>query len=369
MNKRKYWLGLIKLQGLGPKLIKNLIDFFGDAHSIWQASQEELCQVNLVGAKRSRQIIKDRAEIDLDYELEQLDRLNINFLTLTDSDYPSLLKNIYDPPPVLFYQGTLNQQDLISLSIVGSRKCTTYGRRVAERLADNLAQQGFTIVSGLARGIDTAAHQGALQGGRTLAVLGSGLDVIYPPENKELAAKVSNQGALLSAFPVGTSPVGSNFPQRNRIISGLSLGTIVVEAAQKSGSLITANYALNQGREVFAIPGDITRVQSVGTNQLIQVGAKLVQKIDDIIEELPLEGWHQMIENSDDSLKSEEIADLELSSMEEQVYNHLSSTPQDFDQLVVKSKVATHKLHSILLQLEIKGLVEQLAGNRFRLDN
>lgn len=367
MNTRKYWLGLINLQGLGPRIIKNLLDYFGDAESIWKANQKELCKVRLIGTKRSQHIIKDREEIDLDYKAERLNELGIKYLTLADKEYPFLLENIYDPPPVLFYKGELIPQDLISLSIVGSRKCTAYGQKVANRLAASLADQGFTIISGLARGIDTAAHQGALKAGRTVAVLGSGIDVIYPPENDELVTEIEESGAVISSFPLGTAPHGNNFPQRNRIISGLSLGTIVVEAAKKSGSLITANLALQQGREVFAIPGDITKDQSVGTNDLIQTGAKLVQSIDDILIELPLDDWWGKMDKTDQELKEEQKIDL--SPQEAKVYDKIESIPQEFDKILEAVDYSTSQLNSILLKLEIKGLITQLAGNRFKLSS
>ncbi|SJZ63789.1 DNA-processing protein DprA [Selenihalanaerobacter shriftii] len=367
MNNRKYWLGLIKLHNLGPKLIKNLLEYFGDAKDIWMASQQKLCQVPLIGKKRSQQIIKDRESIDLNFEVQRLKNHQINYLTLNDEEYPYLLKNIHDPPPVLFYKGDIKLEDIISLSIVGSRKCTNYGQKIAKRLAKVLAKRGFTIVSGLARGIDTVSHQGALEAGRTMAVLGSGLDVIYPPENEELMSNITQQGAVISSFPLATPPHGGNFPKRNRIISGLTLGTIVVEATKKSGSLITANYALNQGREVFAIPGDITKKQSFGTNNLIQKGAKLIQEIDDIISELPLEDWLELI-GVEDSLKKKEV-DIELSDLESKVYNKISSTSQEFNEILKMIDISAGQLNSTLLKLEVKGLITQLAGNRFVLND
>lgn len=366
MNKGKYWLGLIKLQGLGPVMIKNLLNHFGNAKAIWKADQKELRKAKSIGPKRSRQIIKDRKSIDLDYELQMLKEAGVNYLTLVDEEYPYLLKNIHDPPPVLFYKGDMKPVDMISLSIVGSRKCTAYGRKIANKLGETLAKKGFTIVSGLARGIDTCSHQGALKSGRTIAVIGSGIDVIYPPENEELMVDITKQGAVISPFPLSTPPHGSNFPQRNRIISGLTLGTIVVEAAKKSGSLITANFALEQGREVFAIPGDVTKEQSFGTNCLIQKGAKLVQKIDDILSELPLEEWEGTICEQKEELKDDK-KDVELPKRETKVYEQLNSTPQEFNEILAKVEMSASQLNSILLKLEIKGLVTQLAGNRFNL--
>lgn len=367
MNKRKYWLGLTKLQGLGPKITKNLLDFFGNAKAIWEANQKELCRVKLVGPKRSKQIVKDRKSIDLDYELQKLKEAKIKYLTLADENYPFLLKNIHDPPPVLFYKGELKDDDAVSLAIVGSRKCTTYGRKVARRLAEALAEKGFTIVSGLARGIDTCGHQGALTSGRTIAVIGSGIDVVYPPENEELMSNIIKQGTVISPFPLETPPYGKNFPQRNRIISGLTLGTIVVEAAKKSGSLITANLALEQGREVFAIPGDITRNQSFGTNNLIKKGAKLVQNIDDILAELPIKDWLKEVKGETEDFENEK-SDVELSAKEDKVYSQIGSKPQEFNEILEKVNMTAGQLNSILLRLEIKELIVQLAGNKFVLD-
>jgi DNA processing protein len=368
MYKRKHWLGLIKLQGLGPGIIKNLLDFFGSAKAIWKADIKELSKVKLIGPKRSRQIIKDRKSINLDYELERLQELEVKYLTLRDKDYPFLLKNIHNPPPVLFYKGEIRETDLISLAIVGSRKCTTYGRKVAKRLAIALAKKGITIVSGLARGVDTYSHLGALEAGRTISVIGSGIDVIYPPENEDLMNRITKHGAVISSFPLSTPPNGSNFPQRNRIISGLTLGTIVVEAVKKSGALITANFALEQGREVFAIPGDITREQSLGTNDLIKKGAKLVQDIDDILLELPLEVWEKEFNIEGEALKKDK-KDLELTDEEQKIYEELSFDSQELNEILMKVELSASKLNSVLLKLEVKGLVERLAGNRFILSS
>ncbi|MCK8823564.1 DNA-processing protein DprA [Fuchsiella alkaliacetigena] len=373
MSERKFWLGLLKLQGIGPILMKKLLDFFPSAEAIWRAGIKELSQVDSIGKVRSEQIIKDRQSIDLDYELEQLAKRDIKYLVLSDEDYPFLLKNIYDPPPVLFYKGNFKSTDVISLSIVGSRKCTNYGRKIATSLASKLAKQGFTIVSGLARGIDSCGHRGALQTGRTIAVLGSGIDVIYPPENKGLVEQILSQdaGAIVSSFPLSTPPHGGNFPKRNRIISGLSLGTIVVEATEKSGSLITANLALNQGREVFAIPGDITREQSVGTNSLLKVGAKPVQSLEDILVELPVDDWLAKVAQNDKD-EQEEVSPVEsmnLTAQETKVYNQLSREAQQFDDILTELSLSAGELNSILLKLELKGVVEQLPGNKFSISD
>jgi DNA processing protein len=270
---------------------------------------------------------------------------------------------------VLYYRGELSALERPCISIVGTRKCTDYGKRVANKLGERLAEMDIPVISGMARGIDSAAHRGALKTGVTYAILGSGLDVVYPPENKGLMAKISRQGGVLTSYSPGTEPSRGNFPARNRIISGLSLGTVVIEAPEKSGALITANMALDQGREVFAIPGDITKEQSVGTNQLIKTGAKLVQRLDDILNELPLKSvisrtteGQIMGENN----KNKEILSS-LSTEAKRTYEILSNTPKKFETLLTELELSSSRLNSILLELEVRGLIKQLAGRRFKL--
>ncbi len=367
MKDKAYWLWLDQVSGLGARRVKKLLDYFKEAKGIWQADKEQLKSVEGIGEQISQKIIASREEFDFKHQLQQLSKFNVKVVTLSDKCYPKLLKEIYDPPPILYYRGDLSEMQSPCIAVVGSRKCTSYGRKAARNLARELAAKGLPVVSGLARGIDSAGHRGALESGLTYAILGSGLDTIYPPEHEQLAAKISRQGAVLTPFPLGEEPRRQNFPARNRIISGLARGVVVVEAAQKSGSLITANYALDQGREVFAVPGDITRRQSKGTNDLLKTGAKLVESVEDIIEELTMvcsEREHQQL-NFRSQNKSE--AEISLSEEAEQVYSLLSSQPQQFESLLAELEVGPNQLNSILLNLEVQGLVNRLPGRKFKI--
>ncbi|MCK8826327.1 DNA-processing protein DprA [Natroniella acetigena] len=367
MEDKGYWIWLNKIDGFGAQRIKKLLDYFGDAEGIWKADKELLVDVSGIGHSLSQRIIDSKKNFDFKAELKRLHEFEIKVVTLSDKCYPKLLKEIYDPPPILYYKGSIAEINKPCIAVVGSRKCTHYGRKIATKLSQRLAEKGLNVVSGLAYGIDTAAHQGALKSGLTYAILGSGIDVIYPKENEGLAQKIMKQGAVISSYPLTTKPEGKNFPARNRIISGLCLGTIVVEATKKSGSLITANLALNQGREVFAIPGDITKKQSVGTNQLIQVGAKLVQDLDDVLDELQLSN----VNNNDIKSNSEDKFDTEifesLSQYQQKIYRLLTVNSQQFEHLLSAVELNSAQLNSILLELEVKGLVKQLPGRKFKL--
>jgi len=377
MEDKLYWVWLNKIRGLGPIKVKNLLDYFANAKGIWEANIEEITAVRGIGTSLGKRIITSKEKFDFEKEYITLNKFGVKVVTLADKCYPKLLKEIYDSPPILYYKGDLSKINRPSLSIVGSRKYTTYGKAIANKLSKRLAELGMNIVSGMARGIDTFAHQGALEAGITYAVLGSGIDHIYPPENATLAKQIGEEGAVISSFPLGTRPFAKNFPVRNRIISGLTLGTVVVEATKKSGSLITAEMALEQGREVFSIPGDITREQSKGTNKLIKSGAKLVQNIDDILEELSLSasmktsyeecGVNLQKGNELESRKNK-LMD-ELSEKQEIVYRRLSYSPQQFEYLLNTLSLNSAQLNTVLLELELKGLIEQLPGKRFRLAN
>ncbi|OCL27074.1 DNA protecting protein DprA [Orenia metallireducens] len=377
MEDKLYWIWLNKVKGLGPIKVKKLLDYFADAKGIWEASIEEITAAEGIGISLGKRIITSKDKFDFEKEYISLNKFGVKVVTLADKCYPKLLKEIYDSPPILYYKGDLSKINRPSLSVVGSRKYTTYGKAIANKLSKRLTELGVSIVSGMARGIDTFAHQGALEGGITYAVLGSGIDNIYPPENTTLAKRIAEEGAILSPFPLGTRPYAKNFPVRNRIISGLTLGTVVVEATKKSGSLITAEMALEQGREVFAIPGDITREQSKGTNKLIKTGAKLVQNIDDILEELPLlETISSSAEESSADLQKDNGLETtnsklmkELNEKQKIVYNRLSYTPQQFEYLLNTLPLNSAQLNTILLELEIEGIIEQLPGKRFRLAN
>ncbi len=293
--------------------------------------------------------------------LDREDKVEV--FSLTDKDYPTNLRYIYDPPSTFYVKGKILPEDNVAIAIVGSRRATYYGLKNAQSLSFELAAKGITIISGLARGIDSAAHRGALEAkGRTIAVLGSGLNIIYPRENKKLAEKISQNGAVVSEFPLDTAPHPHNFPRRNRIISGLSLGVVVIEAAKKSGALITANCALEQGREVFALPGKVDSFTSCGTHSLIKEGAKLVGSVEDIIEELePLKFCRAA------QTKSEGKAGIEpnLPQEERQVYSCLSSEPVHLDELVQKVDISYGKLLTSLLKLEYKKLIKELPGKIF----
>jgi DNA processing protein len=298
-------------------------------------------------------------------ELDQLQKTPITVLTLIDSAYPHHLRWISDPPLVLYIRGATQPEDHLALAVVGTRKPSNYGRVIAQRLSAELVQHGFTVVSGLARGIDSVAHQSALQaGGRTLAVLGSGINVMYPPENRRLCEAISDQGAVLSEFPLNTKPDRWNFPRRNRIISGLTLGTLVVEAAVNSGALLTARHALEQGREVFAVPGRVDVPSSHGTNRLIKSGAKLVEGIEDILEEFPA------IVRTSSALQPETARQAalplaDLSADESRILALLQPEETHIDTLIQGSQLPAHVVASILVTLELRGLIRQFPGKFF----
>jgi len=277
-----------------------------------------------------------------------------------DALYPENLKTIHYPPPVLYFKGTIKESDKNSISIVGSRKATYYGKMVAEKLSKDLSLAGLTIISGMARGIDTAAHKGVLSvNGRTIAVLGCGIDHIYPPENRRLAQEIEASGAVISEFSLSTLPERQNFPRRNRVISGLSLGTVVVEAAEKSGALITADFALDQGREVFAIPGNINSPLSNGSHNLIKQGAKLVNNYQDILEEI-----HTVLPKIT-TVKEIAIKDASLGEKEKKIYRLITKEPIQIDEIIETSKLSAGKVSEILLNLELKDLIKEIEGKRF----
>ncbi|NQV04288.1 MAG: DNA-protecting protein DprA [Candidatus Omnitrophica bacterium] len=290
MNDTERLLILNMIEDLGSVRMQALLKYFGSLEEIFQAKENELKEVKGIGEKIALKIIQSIRVIDLQKELDLIKKHNIKIISFLDKGYPKNLKNIYDPPMVLYVLGNVLLQDDAAIAIVGSRLASFYGIQQAECLGFELASSGITVVSGLARGIDSSAHRGSLRaGGRTLAVLGSGILNIYPQEHRKLARKISENGAVISEFPMMTIPERGNFPKRNRIISGLSLGVVVVEAAQRSGALITSDIAMEEGREVFAVPGRVDSITSKGTNKLIKQGAKLVETANDILEELDLQ--------------------------------------------------------------------------------
>jgi DNA processing protein len=364
MDDIRPWFLLKSVPGVGNLLARRLIDRFKSPRNVFQASAKELIQVEGVSGRHVTAIKNHKMPAAVEEELKLLDRKGYQIVTLTHSRYPRLLRQIPDPPPFLYVSGRLDASQ-VSVAVVGSRNATGYGLATTRRLSASLAALGVTIVSGMARGIDTAAHQGALAaGGETIAVLGSGLEQIYPAENRSLFERISNNGAVVSEFPLFTKPEAHNFPIRNRIISGMSLGTVVVEATRKSGSLITARLAAEQNREVFAVPGSIHSFKSAGTHTLIKQGAKLVENAQDIIEELA-----PMIEYNDrpgdDGAESADSRLTLLSSEERRVYEALGPYPIQIDDLVRSLSMEPGRLSSILLKLELNGLVRQSPGKLF----
>lgn len=360
---KRYWIGLNMIPGVGRERFKRLIEEFGSPKGVLEAGYREIAKVPGIGFIVAQTITRERERIDLDRELDLIQSHKIKVITLADSSYPVNLAAIFDPPPVLYVKGRLLERDRASIAVVGSRRATAQGRIAAKRLSYELASRGLTVVSGMARGIDSAAHRGALalEGGRTIAVLGCGIDVVYPPENRELMNQIAQSGAVISEFPMSTPPHGGNFPMRNRVISGLSLGVVVVEAGERSGAMITVDCALEQGREVFAVPGGIEAKFSKGTNKLIKEGAKLVQDSSDILEELGL----SMGPSRESQLPVREIAKPLLSSSEETVYQLLSSQPKHIDALIQESRISPGQIAQVLLNLEVKGLIRELPGKNF----
>jgi DNA processing protein len=358
------WLALNQVAGLGKIGYARLIERYGSPEKVFQSDLEELQSVEGVRKNTAQAIVKFKRAEKIDRELDELERQKVGVLTLKDPRYPFLLAKIHDPPPYLYYKGSVSIQDDRSLAVVGSRLASPYGIKMTERLAWGLSQKGLTVVSGMARGIDSAAHQGALMAqGRTVAVLGSGLDVVYPQENKKLFDRIVEMGLVYSEFPLGTLPERQNFPIRNRIISGMSLGVVIVEATQRSGSLITARLALDQGREVFAVPGSVESFKSSGTHSLIKQGAKLVEHAQDILEELHWEDTHPM---DPPELKMEgHEKDLSLSAQEKQIRDLLSNGALHVDQMVRQAGIGISPLLSLLLEMELKGLIKQLPGKFF----
>jgi len=392
MEDKLYWLALSLVQGVGAILFKRLVEAFGSPRSVFEASPAALQQIPGVGSKTAYHINRFLKTDTLRKQLQLIEKHRVQIVTFNEEAYPELLRTIFDPPPVLYVKGTLSEKDRLAVAVVGSRKSSTYGRSTAEKMGADLAAKGITVVSGLARGIDSFAHRGALKGsGRTIAVLGNGVDQIYPIENRSLYEEVVEKGAVISEFPMGTPPDRKNFPVRNRIISGLSLGIVVVEAGDRSGALITADQALEQGREVFAIPGNISSYTSRGTHRLIKQGAKLVETVEDILEELSLphrlaksgvrgEGSAIQGQNPVGSLRGKEAAPSgelslfkeeaapspsDLTEEEDLVYAVIGSEPIHVDEIIHHLQRPTGFVLRVLMMLEMKNRIKQLSGKRF----
>ena len=358
MDSSEALVALNLLPDIGPVRVRNLLSRFGSAQAVLAATQADLSQVDKVGFKAANNIIRWRELIDLDGELRRIDQFGANIVTTDDSEYPALLRQIYDPPLVLYVRGTLRPEDAYAIAMVGTRQSTLYGRQTAERLARQLAASGVTVVSGGARGIDSASHEGALQsGGRTIAVLGTGLDIVYPAENVKLYQRIAEQGALITQFPFGRKGDKQSFPIRNRIVAGMTQGTAVVEANRASGALITANFAVEYGRTVYAVPGRVDSPRSAGCHDLIKDGAQLCESAEDVLTEF---AHLQAIEPEEP-----EIPMPTLSHPEQQVFHVLTHEEMQQDEIIRRSELPAAQVSVILLQLEMKKLVQQHPGRLF----
>ena len=347
----KYWVAFNNIPGIGRVRLGQLETYFGGLEKAWKAAPSDLKNAGL-DAVALRAISQHRDAIDPDAEMARIEKSGIQVLTSNDKTYPRRLKEIYDFPPVLYVKGELKPEDEWSLAVVGTRRATVYGKQVTEEITADLARSKITIVSGLAKGIDTIAHRAALDaGGRTIAVFASGLDIIYPSENERLAHDIMENGALISEYSLGTRPRAENFPRRNRILSGLSLGTLVTEAGEDSGAMITAHMALEQNREVFAIPGSILSPASRGANRLIQEGAKLVREYIDILEELNLMTVERQIEMREVLPESEN---------ESVLLKQLSAEPSHIDEVCRRTGLPASMVSGTLAMMELKGLVKQV---------
>lgn len=353
----KYWLAFSRVPGIGRARFKLLESYFGTMGNAWQAGGAELQAAGL-DKRTTLSITTRRTILNPDEEMERLDKSGVRALTWHDADYPNRLKEIYDLPPLLYVRGALWPDDERSVSVVGTRKPSAYGRGIADSLSHELAVAGVTIVSGLARGIDGVAHRAALDAGRrTIAVMGSGVDVIYPSEHANLADRIVENGAIISEHPLGAKPDARNFPRRNRILSGMTLGTLVIEGGRKSGALITAKHALEENREVFAVPGDISRPSSEGTNWLIkESGAKLITNCSDILEELNISSVGEQIEMT--ALFPED-------ENESQVLKYVTYDPIHIDEVIRNAGLGISVVSGVLAMMELKGLVRQVGGMNY----
>lgn len=355
-DRRKAWLGISRVPGVGPARTRSLLDHFGRIDRVWSAGQAELAGSGLV-SKSVQALLQTRSELDLNAEWSRLIKSGYELVTWDDPDYPVPLREIPASPPVLYLWGTLEPKDRWAVAIVGTRGMTAYGHAVAEEIAFALASQGITVVSGLARGIDAVAHRAALRaGGRTLAVLGSGLDRMYPPEHRGLAEQIASAGCVISDYPLGTEPGSGNFPPRIRIISGLCRVVAVIEAGESSGALITAGFAAEQGRDVFAAPGEIHSPKSRGTNRLIRDGAFPLLSVEDVLEALNLElAIHQEVVQRT----------LPANEAERRLLEAMSEEPVHIDSLGAEIDMPASGLAASLALLELKGLVRQVGGMHY----
>jgi DNA processing protein len=368
VTSREAYIALNMIDGVGPVRVRALLERFGEPQAILSASRGELMRVDGVGEEVARCITSWRESIDLDAELARIEKSGVRVVMRDDAEYPKNLREIYDPPLVLYVKGALRENERMAIAIVGSRRTTLYGQEMSRKLAYQLARLGVTVVSGLARGIDTAAHKGALQAkGRTVAVIGCGIDVVYPPENKKLADEIVEKGgAVVTEFPFGVKPDRQNFPMRNRIISGWSLGVVVVEANLKSGALITAAQAAEQGRQVFAVPGRADSILSRGANKLIKDGAKLTEDVEDVLTE-----FEYLLPRKPESAEAAEPrnggteAALKLSETEAKVMALIGQEEIAIDEIIRGSGLTSAAVSATLLGLEMKRIVRQLPGKLY----
>ena len=354
--------------GLGNIRIRKLFEHFGSASQVLSASRKELTAGAAIPASVADNIIRFPKDEYLKSEYSLMEKHGVRAVSYEDQDYPENLNQIPDAPVLLYVKGDLKKENNLAVAIVGSRKASFYGLSIAEKFARELSEFGITIVSGMARGIDTKAHEGALRAkGPTIAVLGNGLSEIYPPENQKLFEDIAKNGAIISEFPMTTPPAAYNFPRRNRVISGLSLGVVIVEASNKSGALITSRFALEQGREVFAVPGKVDSPNSQGVHKLIKEGAKLTNSVSDILEELAPQLKHRIKEEKpiSDTKFEEKVLTRNLSNEEKTIYGRISDQAMHIDEIVDQSGCSASQAMAVLLKLELKHLIRQLPGKLF----
>ncbi|MBW6465580.1 MAG: DNA-processing protein DprA [Brevefilum sp.] len=355
-DEKKFWIGFNLVRGIGAVRFQQIQSYFGDLSIAWQAPIEAFEEIGL--PKRAlKNFSALRSEIDLDRLYQSITESDVTVLILLDEAYPALLKEIDQAPPVIYVKGALTPADDFAVAMVGTRRVTAYGQQVARDTSTYLAGHGLTIVSGMARGVDALAHQHALQaGGRTIAVLGCGVDVVYPPEHRKLAEAIAENGAIISDYPMGTQPEGINFPPRNRIISGLSLATIVVEAGERSGALITADFAVEQGRDVFAVPGNVFSPASRGTNRLIQKGAYAMVSPQDVLDVLDL----TQVEDYKDARRA-----LPADTTEAKILQVMDYEPIHVDEICHEVDLPVEKVSAALTMMELKGMVQHVGGMRY----
>ncbi|MCX6065495.1 MAG: DNA-processing protein DprA [Chloroflexi bacterium] len=356
MDDKRFWVGFTLVKGIGAVRLQALLSYFGDVESAWKSSPFDLVAAG-ISPKLAERVVQVRNSVNLDEFMARVEKNSISILTWDDADYPAHLKEVDQPPPVLYVRGAITADDGWSVAIVGTRAVTPYGRQVTEELATVIAQNGVTVVSGLARGVDAIAHSAAIKaGGRTLAVLGSGVDKIYPPEHRSLAEKIFSQGAVISDYAPGTPPDSANFPPRNRIISGLSMAIVVVEAGDTSGALITAEFAAQQGRDVFAVPGLVYAPQSRGTNRLIANGARVYLQPNDVLEALDLT---RNVE------RREVRRAVPSDETESALLRLLDAQPAHVDEIRARLGLPIEKISAALTMMELKGIVRQVGGMNY----